>query len=80
MKPVGTKKARPVRLFVSYSHENAAWCKRLHPVLRVRANVDTLQPWHDTELKPVTAGTKKSGPNWSGWKPAATTCRAPRRS
>jgi hypothetical protein len=51
MKPGGTKKARPVRLFVSYSHENAAWCKRLHPVLRVRANVDTLQPWHDTELK-----------------------------
>jgi hypothetical protein len=37
MKPVGTKKARPVRPFVSYSHENAAWCKRLHPMLRVRA-------------------------------------------
>jgi hypothetical protein len=51
MKPGGAKKARPVRLFVSYSHENAAWCKRLLPVLRVKANVDTLQPWHDTELK-----------------------------
>jgi TIR domain-containing protein len=38
-------------MFVSYSHENAAWCKRLLPVLRVKANVDTLQPWHDTELK-----------------------------
>ena len=25
--------------------------KRLLPVLRVKANVDTLQPWHDTELK-----------------------------
>ena len=45
------KKLRPVRLFVSYSHENAAWCKRLMPVLRVKANVDALQPWHDTELK-----------------------------
>jgi len=51
MKPGGSNKARPVRMFVSYSHENAAWCKRLFPVLRVKANVDTLQPWHDTELK-----------------------------
>jgi len=51
MKPGGVKKARPVRIFVSYSHENAAWCKRLLCVLRVKANVDTLQPWHDTELK-----------------------------
>jgi hypothetical protein len=51
MKPDGTRIARPVRMFVSYSHENAAWSKRLLPVLRVKANVDTLQPWHDTELK-----------------------------
>jgi hypothetical protein len=51
MKPGGAGKTRPVRLFVSYSHENAAWSKRLLPVLKVRANVDTLQPWHDTELK-----------------------------
>jgi hypothetical protein len=51
MNPGGAKKAWPVRMFVSYSHENAAWCKRLLPVLRVKANVDTLQPWHDTELR-----------------------------
>ena len=51
MKSAGGKRARPVRMFVSYSHENAAWCKRLLPVLRVKANVDTLQPWHDTEIK-----------------------------
>jgi hypothetical protein len=51
MKPGGVKKARPVRMFVSYSHENAAWSKRLLPVLKVKANVDTLQPWHDTEIK-----------------------------
>ena len=51
MKSDGAKKARSVRLFVSYSHENAAWCKRLLPVLRVKANVDALQAWHDTELK-----------------------------
>jgi hypothetical protein len=42
---------RPVRMFVSYSHENAVWCKRLLPVLKVTANVETIQPWHDTELK-----------------------------
>src|SRR5271165_1651259 len=51
MKPGAAMNARPVRMFVSYSHENAAWCKRLLPVLRVKANVDTLQPWHDTEIK-----------------------------
>ena len=51
MKSDGEKKARPVRLFVSYSHEEATWCKRLLPVLRVKANVDVLQAWHDTELK-----------------------------
>jgi len=51
MKPTRAARARLVRMFVSYSHENAAWCKRLHPVLKVKANVDTLQPWHDTELK-----------------------------
>jgi hypothetical protein len=51
MTPDGAMNLRPVRMFVSYSHENAAWCKRLFPVLRVKANVDTLQPWHDTELK-----------------------------
>jgi hypothetical protein len=42
---------KPLRMFVSYSHENATWCKRLRSVLKVKANVDTLQPWHDTELK-----------------------------
>ena len=42
---------RPVRLFVSYSHENAVWCKRLLPVLRVKTNVDALQAWHDAELR-----------------------------
>jgi hypothetical protein len=51
MNPGGTKKARPMRVFVSYAHENAAWCKRLLPVLKVKAKVDALQPWHDTELK-----------------------------
>jgi hypothetical protein len=51
MKPGGAKIVRPVRLFVSYAHENAPWSKRLLPVLKVKANVDALQPWHDTALK-----------------------------
>lgn len=41
----------PVRLFVSYSHDNVAWTKRLLPVLKVKANVAGLRPWHDYELK-----------------------------
>lgn len=41
----------PVRLFVSYAHENVVWSKRLLPVLKVKANIAGLRPWHDTELK-----------------------------
>ena len=41
----------PVRLFVSYSHENITWSKRLMPVLKVKARVAGLRPWHDTELR-----------------------------
>ena len=68
MNPDGARmRARPVRMFVSYSHEDVRWCKRLLPVLRVKANVDTLQPWHDTEIKAETAGRKRSEPNWSEW-------------
>ena len=51
MKSGETNKARSVRLFVSYSHKERTWFKRLFPLLRVKANVDALQPWHDTELK-----------------------------
>ena len=51
MKSGETNKAQSVRLFVSYSHNERTWFKRLLPVLRVKANVDALQPWHDTELK-----------------------------
>ena len=49
--PMGKPGEPPVRLFVSYSHENAVWSKRLLPLLKVKANVAGLQPWHDTELK-----------------------------
>lgn len=43
--------APQVRLFVSYSHQNSTWSKRLMPVLKVKANVPELRPWHDSELK-----------------------------
>lgn len=56
MKPAARKPSRAiteplVRLFVSYSHENMVWSKRLAPVLKVKANVAGLRPWHDTELR-----------------------------
>jgi len=52
-KPSGgkKKKAEPVRMFVSYSHENLTWSKRLSFLIKAKANVNPLQPWHDTELK-----------------------------
>jgi len=52
-RPAGRKSEPEVRLFVSYSHENATWSKRLAPLLKVKANVASLRPWHDSEL---TAG------------------------
>ena len=42
---------RKVRLFVSYSHEDAVWLKRLMPVLKVKAGVQNVKPWHDAEIK-----------------------------
>jgi hypothetical protein len=53
MKPLksGISKVSSVRLFVSYSHENVTWSKRLMPVLKVKANVAGLRPWHDSELR-----------------------------
>ena len=51
LKPNGKEKAEPVRMFVSYSHENMTWSKRLSFLLKAKANVNPLQPWHDTELK-----------------------------
>lgn len=50
-RPSGKHVEPPVRLFVSYSHENATWSKRLAPLLKVKANVAGLRPWHDSELK-----------------------------
>jgi internalin A len=51
LKPNGKRKAEPVRIFVSYSHENLTWSKRLSFLLKAKANVNPLQSWHDTALK-----------------------------
>jgi len=51
------KRAKPVKgvtLFVSYSHENTVWFKRLAPVLSFRSQPaipEIPRAWHDNELK-----------------------------
>lgn len=45
---------QPVRLFVSYSHQNCAGFKMLRPLLTIRPAARLAYVWHDQEL---TAGT-----------------------
>ena len=40
-----------VRMFVSYSHRNAAWLERLRPVLYFQPKLQMAYAWHDQELK-----------------------------
>ncbi|MCP4308947.1 MAG: toll/interleukin-1 receptor domain-containing protein, partial [bacterium] len=47
--PLTTKK--PVEMFVSYSHVNAAWFKRLEPLLKFPSRSNLAHAWHDQELK-----------------------------
>lgn len=45
-------KHKSVRLFVSYSHSNSAWFKKLHPLLKFRKpNADIAHVWHDHLLE-----------------------------
>ena len=39
-----------LNIFISYSHEDANWCARLRCVLKVRANVNAVKTWHDSQL------------------------------
>jgi hypothetical protein len=48
---VKRKTAKPVRLFVSYSHENAVWFKRMRPILEFESKVDVVGVWHDQQLQ-----------------------------
>src|SRR5271156_1152406 len=48
------RQAKAVTLFVSYSHENTVWFKRLAPVLSFRSQPEIPEiprAWHDNELK-----------------------------
>ena len=40
----------PLRVFVSYSHNDKTWFKRFSPVLELEAACGTVHPWHDTEI------------------------------
>lgn len=44
-------KTKPVELFVSYSHVNAAWFGKLRPLLKFRTPTNLAHVWHDQELK-----------------------------
>ncbi|QUY41230.1 toll/interleukin-1 receptor domain-containing protein [Acaryochloris marina] len=42
----------PVKLFVSYSHINAAWFQKLRPLLKFRnPSANIAHVWHDQELR-----------------------------
>lgn len=41
----------PVRIFVSYSHLDNTWFKRLSPLLKFKMNPQIAHVWHDHELK-----------------------------
>lgn len=46
------KKTEPVELFVSYSHENAAWFGKLRPLLKFRnPSSNVAHVWHDQQLE-----------------------------
>ena len=45
-------KPKQVELFVSYSHQNAQWFKRLQPLLKfTNPRTNAPRAWHDQELK-----------------------------
>lgn len=45
------KRVRPVELFVSYSHRDVAWFRKLQPLLRFQVPTNPPRPWHDQEMK-----------------------------
>jgi hypothetical protein len=46
-----TRSADPVRLFVSYAHQNSTWFGRLSPLLKFKMKPHIAHVWHDHELK-----------------------------
>ena len=45
------RRLRPIRLFVSYSHLDKDWFRKLEPLLQFRDPTQTVYVWHDQELK-----------------------------
>ncbi|MFO0942001.1 MAG: toll/interleukin-1 receptor domain-containing protein [Pirellulales bacterium] len=46
------QKACPVKLFVSYSHENSVWFSKLRPLLKFRnPSSEVAHVWHDQQLE-----------------------------
>lgn len=48
--PKPTRRAAPLRLFVSYSHKDDYWMQALMPLLRFPGV--NVKPWSDKEIKP----------------------------
>ncbi len=47
---MATPESRPVRIFVSYSHQDARWLKRLQVHLKPLAREGTVDVWDDTRI------------------------------
>jgi hypothetical protein len=52
MTPASPNETKPVQIFVSYSHRDAAWFARLRPLLKFRmSTANVVHIWHDQQLK-----------------------------
>ncbi len=52
MSYVSGPKKKPVEFFVSYSHQNSAWFKKLSPLLKFRGSAAKVaHVWHDQHLE-----------------------------
>lgn len=59
MPPRSQSTKKPVRMFVSYSHENAVWFGKLRPLLKFRdPGAEVAHVWHDQKLE--------AGHRWHG--------------
>ena len=51
-RPAGRVAADTVEIFVSYSHQNAAWFAKLRPLLKFRTpSANVAHVWHDQQLR-----------------------------
>ena len=45
------KRIPPIRIFVSYSHQDREWFGKLRPLLKFKPPIQEVHVWHDQELK-----------------------------